>query len=120
MRQNREGYGSYTLSVNTSQLPEKAICCVPVSFIASSCLIPLIHYPTTVCSHFTREKEGRKRDLLQPVLKADIDHQIRVVRGASCLLRGRGLNDTGEDEKRRERMGRIPLILTNMVYCVSV
>ena len=57
---------------------------------------------------------------LQPDLDAKNEKKIRVVRGASCLLRGRGLKGTERDEKRRERMGRIPLILTNMVYCVSV
>ena len=36
------------------------------------------------------KKRGEKKDLLQPKIKAKIDFQIRVVRGASCLLRGRG------------------------------
>ena len=75
---------------------------------------------STIRWHFMIEEKRRKRELHQLVLKAKNDRKILVVRGASCLLRGRGLNDTGEDEKRRERMGRIPLILTNMVYCVSV
>ena len=42
--------------------------------------------------------------------------------GKRCFLsfQGSGSKRTGSDEKRRERMGRIPLLLTNMVYCVSV
>ena len=41
---------------------------------------------------------------------------IREVRGASCLLRGRGGKIPENDEKTREWMGIIPLNLTNMVF----
>ena len=75
---------------------------------------------STIRWHFMIEEKRRKRDLLQPDLNSKNEKKIRVVRGASCLLRGRGLKRTGRDEKRRERMGRIPLQVTNMVYCVSV
>ena len=75
---------------------------------------------TTISWHFMIEEKRRKRDLLQPVLKADIDHQIRVVRGASCLLRGRGLKRTGSDERRGEMMGIIPQKQTNLLFRLSV
>jgi len=64
---------------------------------------------STIRWHFMIEEKRRKRDLLQPDLDAKNDRKIRAARGASCLLRGRGLKETERDEKRRERMGRIPL-----------
>ena len=64
---------------------------------------------STIRWHFMIEEKRRKRDLLQPDLDAKNDRKIRAARGVSCLLRGRGLKETERDEKRRERMGRIPL-----------
>ena len=53
----------------------------------------------------------RKKDLLQPDLDAKNEKKIRVARGASCLLRGRGLKGTGEDEKSKGRDGKHPLVV---------
>ena len=60
------------------------------SILASSCKTPTNPYPTTVYGEITIEEKRRKRDLLQPDLDAKNEKKIRVVRGASCLLRGRG------------------------------
>ena len=71
--------------------------------LASSCLIPLTPYPTTVCRYFKEEEKRRKSEQHQPELKADIDFLTRAARGASGLLRGRGWK--GQEEMRKGGKG---------------
>ena len=58
---------------------------------------------STIRWHFMIEEKRRKRDLLQPVLDAENGSRIRVVRGASCLLRGRGRR--AQEVKRKKGKG---------------
>ena len=71
MRANREGYGTNQSFRNSFLVSLKAICCAPVSFIASSCKTPTNPYLTTVRWHFKQEKEGRKREQHQPILTSE-------------------------------------------------
>ena len=110
MRADREGYGSNYHSVNASQLPEKAICCVPVSFIASSCKTPTTPYSTTVYGKITIEEKRRKRNCVNRFWRP-ISTSRSVWQEVLPVFSGDGVEENRRRWEIERRDGKNPLVL---------